>query len=359
MSEKTNSEMNNEEVLDSAAENTEEIAAAEEATAVIESTEAENTDTAETADTENTTADEVTDTENTEVAQESDAVVDTAENSALETAEANEEATPEKKKSPLQVPVIIACCILVAALLGFLVYYAFFLKEPENVTWTNDVDNVTYYYELKSDGTFTGYLGSIEMKGSFQKTKAEGKNTITVDKTFGSFYQNMPATYSVKGSKLFGNQEMTCTYSEDYEFTLKQGKREKKLLDLPQDFSADEELVGTWIFKYMNYDIYKVTFNKDGSMILEFIQDGIKYNGIYTIEGSTINFTYYVTDSTVVPIDYKVDGDTLTFMGYQFVREGSELEKATSDQQVLTPQVTETQAAEAATEAVTEAAESK
>lgn len=359
MSEKTNSEMNNEDVLDSAAENTEEIAAAEEATAVIESTDAENTDTAETADTENTAADEVTDTENTEVAQESDAVVDTAENSALETAEANEEATPEKKKSPLQVPVIIACCILVAALLGFLVYYAFFLKEPENVTWTNEVDNVTYFYELKSDGTFTGYLGSIEMKGSFQKAKAEGKNTITVDKTFGSFYQNMPATYSVKGSKLFGNQEMTCTYSEDYEFTLKQGKREKKLLDLPQDFSADEELVGTWIFKYMNYDIYKVTFNKDGSMILEFIQDGIKYNGIYTIEGSTINFTYYVTDSTVVPIDYKVDGDTLTFMGYQFVREGSELEKATSDQQVLTPQVTETQAAEAATEAVTEAAESK
>lgn len=357
MSEKTNSELNNEEVLDSAAENTEEIAT-EDMTAVIENADTENTETAaeEAADTENTTEVEASDTENTEAAQESDAIVDTAENSALDTAQANEEATPEKKKSPLQVPVIIACCILVAALLGALVYYAFFLKEPENVTWTNDVDNVTYYYEFKSDGTFTGYLGSIEMNGSFQKTKAEGNNTVTVDKTFGSFYQNMPATYSIKGSKLFGNQEMTCTYSEDYEFTLKQGKREKKLLDLPQDFTADEELVGTWIFKYMNYDIYKVTFNKDGSMLLEFIQDGIKYNGIYTIDGSTINFTYYVTDSTVVPIDYKVDGDAMTFMGYQFVREGSELEKATSDQQVITPQAAETQAAETAAEAVTEAA---
>lgn len=359
MSEKTNSELNSEDVLDSAAENTEEIAA-QEATDVIENADTENTDTAaEATDPENTAADEVSDTENAEVAQESDAIVDTAENSALETTETNEEAIPEKKKSPLQVPVIIACCILVAALLGFLVYYAFFLKEPENVTWTNDVDNVTYYYEFKSDGTFTGYLGSIEMNGSFQKAKAEGNNTVTVDKTFGSFYQNMPATYSIKGSKLFGNQEMTCTYSEDYEFTLKQGKREKKLLDLPQDFTADEDLVGTWIFKYMNYDIYKVTFNKDGSMLLEFIQDGIKYNGIYTIDGSTINFTYYVTDSTVVPIDYKVDGDTMTFMGYQFVREGSELEKATSDQQVLTPQAADTQAAEAVTEAATEAAASK
>ena len=365
MSEKTNSELNNEEVLDSAAENTEEITA-EETTAVIENTDTENAEaTVEAADVENTiTADEISDTENTENtedtegAQESEAIVDTAENSALETTEATEEVTPEKKKTPLQVPVIIACCILVAALLGFLVYYAFFLKEPENVTWTNDVDNVTYYYDFKSDGTFTGYLGSIEMNGSFQKTKADGNYTVTVDKTFGSFYQNMPATYSIKGSRLLGNQEMTCTYSEDYEFTLKQGKREKKLLDLPQDFTADEELVGTWIFKYMNYDIYKVTFNKDGSMLLEFIQDGIKYNGIYTIEGSTINFTYYVTDSTVVPIDYKVDGDAMTFMGYQFVREGSELEKATSDQQVLTPQAAETQVAEAATEAATEAAQS-
>ena len=200
MSEKTNSELNNEEVLDSVTENTEEITTAEEAVDVTENTDTENTDTAtEAADTENTeSADEVANTENTDAAETSAAVVDTAENSALETTETDDEAKPEKKKSPLQTPVIIACCILAAALLGFLVYYAFFLKEPENVTWSNEVDDVTYYYEFKSDGTFTGYLGSIEMSGSFQKTKADGNNTITVDKTFGSFYQNMPATYSIK-----------------------------------------------------------------------------------------------------------------------------------------------------------------
>ena len=327
MSEKTNPELNTEETAASVSEDTEKTVLADNDEAIV------------TDDTEKTV------------------LADTPDNEETTDITATEEDQP-KKKSGLQKPIIIACCIVLVAILGFLGYMAFFLKEPENVTWSNDVNDVTYYYEFKSDGTFTGYLGSIEMNGSFQKTNDESGKTITLDKSFGSFYQGAPATYSIKGSRLFGNQEMSCSYSDEYEFTLKQSKREKKLLDLPEDFTADESLVGSWIFKYMNYDIYKVTFNKDGSMVLEFLQDGVKYNGIYTIDGSTINFTYYVTDSTVVPIDYAVDGDYLTFMGYQFVREGSEAEKATSDQMMIpqaNDQAQETQAAEA----VTEAAEAK
>ena len=346
MSEKTNPELNTEEATASVSEDTEK-------TELLADTE----EAVVTDDTEKAAAAETDEAVVTDGAENTGSIDSVATEETADSA-VTEEDKPEKKKAVLQKPIIIACCIVLVAILGFLAYMAFFLKEPENVTWSNDVNEVTYYYEFKTDGTFTGYLGSIEMTGSFQKTNGEDGKTITLDKSFGSFYQGAPATYSIKGSRLFGNQEMSCTYSEDYQFTLKQSKREKKLLELPENFSADENLVGTWIFKYMNYDIYKVTFNKDGSMLLEFIQDGIKYNGIYTIEGSTINFTYYVTDSTVVPIDYKIDGDAMTFMGYQFVREGSELEKATSDQQVLTPQTAETQVAEAATEAATEAAQS-
>lgn len=328
MSEKTNPELNTEETAASVSEDTEKTVLADNDEAIV------------TDDTEKTV------------------LADTPDNEGTTDITAVEEEKPVKKKSTLQKPIIIACCIVLVAILGFLGYMAFFLKEPENVTWSNDVNDVTYYYEFKSDGTFTGYLGSIEMNGSFQKTNDENGKTITLDKSFGSFYQGASATYSIKGSRLFGNQEMSCSYSDEYEFTLKQSKREKKLLDLPEDFTADESLVGSWIFKYMNYDIYKVTFNKDGSMVLEFLQDGVKYNGIYTIDGSTINFTYYVTDSTVVPIDYAVDGDYLTFMGYQFVREGSDAEKATSDQMMIPQANNQTQETQAA-EAVTEAAEAK
>ena len=343
MSEKTNPELNTEETTASVSDDTEktELSADTDETVVTDDTAKESS-----VETDEAT---VTDGAEQTVSIDSVAAEATAENTVTE------EEKPEKKKPVLQKPIIIACCIVLVAILGFLAYMAFFLKEPENVTWSNDVNDVTYYYEFKTDGTFTGYLGSIEMTGSFQKTNGEDGKTITLDKSFGSFYQGAPATYSIKGSRLFGNQEMSCSYSEDYQFTLKQSKREKKLLDLPENFSADENLVGTWIFKYMNYDIYKVTFNNDGSMILEFMQDGVKYNGIYTIEGSTINFTYYVTEATAVSLDYNIDGDYLTFMGYQFVREGSEAEKATSDQANIITQVTEqaqeTQAAEAATEA--------
>lgn len=343
MSEKINSEINEEEILDSVPEEEEKTVVADEDNAAVAADkvvdDAEKTVLAD-EDTENPTASD-------ELAETADAAEETAEIKPE-----GEETEVKKKKSFLQLPVIIACAIVLLAIIGFLAYMAFFLKEPENVTWSNTVDEVTYYYEFSSDGTFKGYLGSIEIAGSYQKTAGEEGQTITVDKTFGSFYQNMPATYSISGSRLFGNQEMTCTYSEDYQFTLKQGKREKKQLDLPEDFTADENLVGTWIFRYMNYDIYKVTFNNDGSMVLEFVQDGVKYNGVYTLEDSKINFTYYANDSTVVPIDYSVDGDILTFMGYAFVREGSD---ATPDQQVITQQAEETAAAEAqATEAVEE-----
>ena len=328
MSEKTNPELNTEETAASVSEDTETTVLSDNDEAVV----AQSNEAIVPDDTENTVSADTTAVE---------AAADTAVNEELTDTAATEEEQP-KKKSGLQKPIIIACCIVLVAILGFLGYMAFFLKEPENVTWSNDVNDVTYYYEFKSDGTFTGYLGSIEMNGSF-----------------GSFYQGAPAAYSIKGSRLFGNQEMSCSYSEEYEFTLKQSKRDKKMLDLPEDFTADEALVGSWIFKYMNYDIYKVTFNKDGSMVLEFLQDGVKYNGIYTIDGSTINFTYYVTDSTVVPIDYAVDGDYLTFMGYQFVREGSEAEKATSDQANMIPQANNQAQETQAAEAVTEAAEAK
>lgn len=334
MSEKINSELNAEETLDTASED------AEKAVSTVE-------DNATAAD--NTVSDvDITETEKSE-----------------------EEAKPVKKKPFLQPPIIIACCIVLAAILGFLVYVAFFLKEPENVTWSDEINGTKVYLEFKSDGTYTGYFGSVELIGSFQKTKDdEGKNSIAIDQNFGNFIQGMPATYTITGSKILGNQKMTCSYGEDREFTMTQAKRDKSPLELPEDFTPDDNLTGSWVVKYMNYDVIKATFNKDGSMVLEMNQGAtVKYNGIYTIDGSTINFTYYLTDSTVVPLNYTIDGDYMNFMGYNFVRVGSDAEKSTADQQSLSAQANEqaqtneqaqaneqTQETQAA-EAVTEAAE--
>ena len=227
---------------------------------------------------------------------------------------------PKKKKTWLIVLIIVFVCVAAAAAAGYFVFFSSSsAKDLESVTWSNKNKDGTYYYEFNTDGTLKVYLGTIETTGSYQKNQTEDGNTVTVDKTVGSFVENMPCTYSISGKE--GDLVMDCSYSDDQSFTLNESKRGESPLELPENFVPDNELLGTWIFRYMDYDIYRVTFNSDGTMALEFVQDGIKYNGIYTIEGSTINFTYYASEKVETPLEYSVDGDNLTFMGYDFVRE--------------------------------------
>lgn len=311
-----------------------ETAATEEVTETVEAV----AETEETAEAEAVEAnEEVQETAETIGTETAEAVAKAEPAPVAETEAVQEEAKPAKKKPFLQVPVIIALCLIVATLLGYFVFVGFFLKEPEGVTWSSEQDGATYYYEFKNDGTFQANIGSIEINSTYQKTKSADGNTITVGTNFGSFYANAPATYTISGSRLFGGQTLNGSYGEGYDFTLTQATKKIMMPDLPENFEANEDLVGTWIFKYMGYDIYKVTFGDKGSMILEFVQDGIKYNGTYTFDDSTINFTYCVAENVAVPVDYAiVDKDNLTFMGYNFVREGSAAAEATPDQQIIT-----------------------
>ena len=310
----------------------------------------------ETAETEAEEIKEIAEETEETVAEETEAVEEAAAEDAAEVVEeaeadnvenaAEAEATaqigetqpaeaPAKKKRVLQIPVIICICIVVAALLGYFVFTGFFLREPEGVTWTSEQDGATYYYEFNNDGTFNAYVGSVEINSTYQKTKSADGNTLTVGATIGNFYSNVAATYDISGSRWLGDQKMNCSYGDEYSFTVSQTTRKDLSLELPKDFTPNEELLGSWVFRYMGYDIYRVTFNDNGSMTLEFVQDGIKYNGTYTIEGNTVNFTYYVAESYATPLEFSVDGDKLTFMGYEFVREGSAAAEATPDQQLI------------------------
>ena len=112
---------------------------------------------------------------------------------------------------------------------------------------------------------------------------------------------------AVSGSRILGNQVLNYSYGEGNDFSLNQSSRKEVVLDLPKDFTPDENLLGTWVFQYFGYDIYKVTFNDNGSIKLQFLQDGITYNGTYTVEGDNINFTHYVADSVATQLPYTVD----------------------------------------------------
>lgn len=321
-----------------------EVNAEETATPAVEEVTQETENTLDTAVVEAETSDEATqDTETVDdTAEETE---DTATEETISSDETSEETETDesdiaeeqsaKKKRFLQIPVIISICIVAAALLGCFIFTAFFLQEPEGVTWSTEVDGTPYYFEFENDGTLHVYFGTIEMTSTYQKSKSEDGNTITTGSNIGYFYGSAPATYTISGSRILGNQTLDCVYSEDYQFTLNQATREEIKLDVPEDFTPDEELLGSWTFSYFGYELMRTTFNADGTMTLEQIQNGITYNGVYTITNSTVNFTFFVSENTVVPIEYEVNGDELSFMGYNFVREGSDLANATADQLVI------------------------
>ena len=165
------------------------------------------------------------------VEETENAVEETVEPVPAETAgEIAEEAAeqPKKKKRLIQIPVIISLCLVVAVLLSYFVFTAFFLREPEGVTWTTEFEGVPYYFEFDRDGVFKGYVGSVEIESTYAKAKNEdNQNTLTVNTTVCNFYSGYPATYTVTGSRILGNQTLNFSYGEGYDYTLTQSKREK------------------------------------------------------------------------------------------------------------------------------------
>ena len=246
----------------------------------------------------------------------------------------------DKKKFSLQKTVIISIAIVLVAVLGFFSYIAFFLREPDggifgrNFLWTNEVDGDTYYYEFKDDGNLFINHGSIEIETKYQKEKTKDGNQLTVNYPGGSLnaeFTSGAATYTISGSRIFGNQKMEGIYGDDETtaFTLEQTSERPAPLDLPEEFNKDDALIGTWVAQnaYMNLE-YKFMFNEDGSMKLQTIlydyDTTITYNGVYTIEDGVVNFTYCDKENDTVPFEYEVDGDFLYILNGVFTREGSD-----------------------------------
>ena len=239
---------------------------------------------------------------------------------------------PEKKKKKtfiLQPAVIVSLCIVLLAVLGYFVFTFFFLHEPEGVIWSYEFNDATYYFEFKEDGTFKAYVGSVELTSEYEKINTDGETSVKIKANIVSFYGDETATYTITGSRILNNQEMTVTYDEDRTFTMTQVKEIPNPLELPSEFTADEDLVGKWICNYMGYEYCVAEFREDGTLAISYPLNGVTYNGTYTLEGENVNFTYYIYDYVVEPIPYSLDGDALTFMKMDFVKEGTE---STSDE---------------------------
>lgn len=79
--------------------------------------------------------------------------------------------------------------------MSYFAYAGFFLKEPEGITWSDEAEDATYYYEFKKDGTFYVNIGSVEIRSTYQKTKSEDGNTIIVGADIGSLVDSDNMTF--------------------------------------------------------------------------------------------------------------------------------------------------------------------
>ncbi|MBQ0098160.1 MAG: hypothetical protein KBS62_04425 [Oscillospiraceae bacterium] len=233
-----------------------------------------------------------------------------------------EESNIEPQKKPaLQIPIIIAICIVVGALLGFGIYYGFFAHTVNGIWEYKASDENTYYYTFKDENIVSMTMGTIDFNGEYSVTSADGSQTLMI----GQYYGELSGEYTmtISGSRLFGNQVMTLKTADGTETTLKQSSTPKSPLTVSPDFKADEKLVGDWEYVFEDYGIsYKFSFTADGKMQIN-QYDMIVYNCVYTTDGSNIKCTFFTTEETTEDIEYSFEGDSLIIMGIKCERVGA------------------------------------
>ena len=246
---------------------------------------------------------------------------DTDSETFLENQQTQMSKSGKKKKSPVQKTIIIAAIILVVAVIGYFVFYAFFAHSIVGDWSYTGSDEFEYHYSFDKSGKVTMTLGTIEFAGEYSTTKTdEGMNT-TINLYYGEIGGDL--SYTVSGSKILGNQVLTLKGGETDKVLTQTGKLNfKEILPVPEDHKVDESLIGEWEYTFEDYQVtYKFIFNNDGTMQIN-QNDSVIYNCVYSAESGKITCKFVTTEETEQEIEYSCDGTTLNIMGLTCSRAG-------------------------------------
>lgn len=244
-----------------------------------------------------------------------------------------EEPTEEvktKKKFPLQTPIIIAVCILLAAVVVFF-GISIFTPTVEGTWLYESEEGYSFYYNFNEKGDEKKCMmniGTIYFPGTYDVSVGDESSTVTVSTSAG--YVNGSYTYSITGNRLFGNRVLTLTSEDGTTLTLNQAKKTKDsdFVKPAEDFKPVEKIVGEWEFVYEEYGVsYKLTINDDGTLVYD--QFGMQeIHCAYTADDKTINLSFFETELITQEEEYYFDGDQLIFLGINWSKVGS----STADQ---------------------------
>lgn len=260
----------------------------------------------------------------------SDEIAETQGNLETEAAavdyNANASVAVKKKKSFIQLPVIISLAILILVALGFLVFKVFFNTSVVG-TWTvkttASADEATTatadeaaknYYTFEDDGTASIHLGSMRMMGTYSlNTSDEGTKTIDI-----SIPSALEGTfeYTVTGNELAGR---TLTLKDTYygqSIDLESSKLVIPDMKPDADFKPNDKLTGKWIY---DDGYYKMSYelNEDGTATVN--QSDILFaDGVYNYTDSTITIKYYTNQESVMELNYELKDNSIIINGIQF-----------------------------------------
>ena len=286
--------------------------------------EAENTNTDTTAETtENTTfvADEPTESE---------------EMSFAETEPANENGmiVPQpKKKSIIQLPIIIGIVIVAVAAATLFVIKGFFDTSIVG-TWIESVDvtgnsassdeasKVDVYYTFNGDNTLNYRIGSMVWNGTYTvSTDDSGKQTLAMTLNGNETSCN----YAVSGNMFSGRTLELSTSTAANKVKLKSGSEVKPELKVDKDFKADKKITGSW-----TYDDGTVEINQS---------DALNVDGTYLIKNGTIIIKYYYTDEVEMDVAYSVESNGLKLNDILYTKDDGSAKATTT---AVTEAATET-----------------
>lgn len=241
----------------------------------------------------------------------------------------NASVAVKKKKSFIQLPVIISLAILILVALGFLVFKVFFNTSVVG-TWTVKItasaDEATTatadeaaknYYTFEDDGTASIHLGSMRMMGTYSlNTSDEGTKTIDISipsALEGSF------EYTVTGNEIVGR---TLTLKDTYygqSIDLESAKLVIPELKPDAGFKPNDKLTGKWIY---DDGYYKMSYelNDDGTATVN--QSDILFaDGVYNYTDNTITIKYFTNQESVMELNYELKDNSIIINGIQFKKD--------------------------------------
>lgn len=284
--------------------------------------------------------------------------VDVFEDSNTELEQEHSEEKQKSKKNKLYKAVVIALCVVLAAVVALGALYLF--TPTVEGTWVYAVDDgvggtIDFYFDFGSEfktvkesafitdeptgdehectasaGTF--YFPGIYQLSTTTTTDVDGNavdaKVVSITNYGAPLYGDY--TYTVSGNRLFGKRVLTLTSSDGTSYTLNQAKKPKdsEYISVDKDFTVNKDIIGEWEYEYVGYGLKNtLDFKKDGTVVYN-VYGTQEIHCTYTVDEENITLVYFNTELQTQAIPYSIEDNGLVFMDVLWSRPS----EATADQ---------------------------